>query len=74
MNDKSKKIVIGIVIFVVAIMVFSVGSNILVDRVADRVIQKIRQEYSPSRYGPGIDPDKLEIDNKKLEKKYPWRP
>jgi ABC-type cobalt transport system substrate-binding protein len=72
MNDKNKVILV-VVIFVVSIMVFSIGGNFLVDRIADRVIQKIRQEYSPSRYGPGIDPDKVEIDRNKLEKKYPWK-
>ncbi len=36
-------------------------SSVLVEKTADRVIQKIQKEYSPAKppYGPGINPDKV---------------
>ncbi len=37
-----------------------VGGKYLVDKIADRVIQKLQKDYSPSPYGPGIDPDKMD--------------
>ena len=68
---EQKKAIAIVIVFVVAIFIFSIGGNLLINVVADRVIEKIRQDYSPSRYGPGIDPDKLEIDPK-MQKKQPW--
>ena len=35
--------------------------NVFVDFVADRVIEKLEKDYSPSPYGPGIDPDKVDM-------------
>jgi len=44
-----------------AVAIFSVvAGNILVDKVADKVIEKLEKPYSPSPYGPGLDPDKLD--------------
>ena len=40
-------------------VVFFVGSNVILDKVADSVIEKLEKEYSPSPYGPGFDPDKV---------------
>jgi hypothetical protein len=54
--------------------VFNVGAFILgkviVDRAADRVIQKLQKEYSPSPYGPGFDPDKVNPEVFSPSKKY----
>ena len=33
-----------------------------IDKVADQVILKLQKEYSPSPYGPGLDPDKIDPD------------
>jgi len=41
-------------------------SQLFVDIVADRVIEKLEREYSPSPYGPGIDPDKVNFDFLKM--------
>ena len=41
-------------------LLFYFGWTILVDKAADRVIQKLEKEYSPSPYGPGLDPDKVD--------------
>jgi hypothetical protein len=32
------------------------------ENIADVVIKKLQKEYSPSPYGPGIDPDKIDVD------------
>jgi hypothetical protein len=51
---------------VLAVTVIQVGAvfvgDFVVDKVADRVIEKLQKEYSPSPYGPGIDPDKVNPD------------
>jgi hypothetical protein len=65
MNNNSKLLWVVIVLTVIMVVV-GLGSKVLVDKVADRVIQKLQKEYSPSPYGPGIDPDKL--DPEKLRK------
>jgi hypothetical protein len=44
------------------ILTFSLGINFFVDKVSDRVIQKLKQDYSPSPYGPTIDPDKIDLN------------
>lgn len=67
MNNNNSSKLLWIVIILTVIMVgVGIGSRVLVDKVADRVIQKLQKEYSPSPYGPGIDPDKL--DAEKLRK------
>jgi hypothetical protein len=35
--------------------------NTFVDHVSDKVIEKLSKEYSPSPYGPGLDPDKVDV-------------
>lgn len=32
------------------------------DKIADAVVKKLQKEYCPSPYGPGIDPDKIDLD------------
>jgi ABC-type cobalt transport system substrate-binding protein len=71
-NDPKTRAIVIVIAIVLTIFLFKVGGDFLVDRIADRVIERIRQNYSPSRYGPGIDPDKLEIDDSKIQKKRPW--
>jgi hypothetical protein len=38
------------------------GNKIVIDKVADRVIQKLQREYSPSPFAPGFDPDKIDVN------------
>lgn len=67
MNSNNSNKLLWVVIALTVVMVgVGIGSKVLVDKVADRVIQKLQKEYSPSPYGPGIDPDKL--DPEKLRK------
>lgn len=49
------------------------GGKFLVDKVADKVIQKLQKDYSPSPYGPGIDPDKLDMDRLKKQSAAPTK-
>jgi hypothetical protein len=59
-GNNGKLWVIGILVALIAGIYF--GGNYLVNKVTDRVIQKLQKEYSPSPYGPGLDPDKIDPD------------
>jgi hypothetical protein len=59
--DEIKKNKVLLAVFIVTILnisVFFIG-RIIIDKAADRVIEKLQKDYSPSPYGPGFDPDKL---------------
>lgn len=60
MNDKNKQIllIVGAVVLG-GFVLLNFATSYLTDRVADRVIQKLYKEYSPSPYGPGVDPDRI---------------
>lgn len=45
---------------VAVILVVALGGNWFINKVTDRVILKLQKEYSPSPYGPGLDPDKVD--------------
>ena len=47
-------------------LVLLAANRVVVDKVADRVIQKLQRDYSPSPFSPGFDPDK--IDMSKIKK------
>lgn len=63
--NNSNKLLWVVIILTVVMVVVGLGSKFVVDKVADRVIQKLQKEYSPSPYGPGIDPDKLDVEKMK---------
>lgn len=46
-------------------MFMLIFKNILVNKVADQVVSKLMKEYSPSPYGPTIDPDKIDYEKVK---------
>jgi hypothetical protein len=52
-----------IVVLGVLIVIFGVGGNFFIEKISNRVIQKLQRDYSPSPYGPGIDPDKLNMQD-----------
>lgn len=52
-----------IIVLGVTLVIFGVGGNFLVEKISNRVIQKLQRDYSPSPYGPGIDPDKLNVQD-----------
>lgn len=60
----SSKLLWVVIILTVIILGAGICGKVLVDKIADKVIQKLQKDYSPSPYGPGIDPDKL--DSEKL--------
>jgi hypothetical protein len=51
----------------VLLLVFGLGVTVLVEKVSDRVIQKLKQDYTPSPYGPTIDPDKVDLNKVTIE-------
>jgi hypothetical protein len=61
----NNKLVYLFVALTVLLLVFGIGTKVFVDKVADRVIYKLQKDYSPSPYGPGIDPDKIDLDKVK---------
>lgn len=50
----------------VLLLVFGLGTKLFVDKVSERVIEKLRTEYSPSPYGATIDPDKIDLNKVNL--------
>ena len=51
----------SIVLMGFIILIVGVGGNFVIEKISNRVIQKLQRDYSPSPYGPGIDPDKLDV-------------
>lgn len=49
--------------------IFVVG-KVVIDKAADRVIEKLEKEYSPSPYGPGLDPDLVDVNAIKQRRLY----
>lgn len=74
MNNNNNKLLWVVILLTVAMIGAGVGSKVLVDKVADRAIQKLQKEYSPSPYGPGIDPDKLDPEKLKTTTNAPIAP
>lgn len=66
MNNTNKLFYI-FVFLTVLLLVFGLGVNLFVEKVSDRVIQKMKQDYSPSPYGPTIDPDKVDLNKVNLK-------
>jgi hypothetical protein len=58
LNNKLVYVFAGLTVL---LLVFGLGTKVFVDKVADRVILKLQKDYSPSPYGPGIDPDKIDL-------------
>lgn len=42
-------------------MSFFVIGKIVIDKATDSVIERLEKDYSPSPYGPGFDPDKVDV-------------
>ena len=72
MQDIAKNKLFLIVIAFMAVNVFVFfGGNIIVNRAADKVIEKLQKEYSPSPYGPGVDADKISREDVELPRESP---
>lgn len=44
--------------------------TVIVNKVEERILQKLQKEYSPSPYGPGFDPDIVNPEGFKTSKTY----
>lgn len=64
MNNNTK-VLSGVIIVLAFAMFMLIFKNILVNKVADQVVSKLMKEYSPSPYGPTIDPDKIDYEKVK---------
>lgn len=73
-NNNNNKLLWVVIALTIAMIGIGVGNKVFVDKVADRVIQKLQKEYSPSPYGPGIDPDKLDAEKLKNAPNAPTTP
>lgn len=62
--EYNQKIIIWVLAGVMFFNVFAfMGYKLLVSKITDAVIQKLQKDYSPSPYGPGIDPDRVSPDS-----------
>lgn len=61
MNARNNKFLLVVVGLFVCLLLTYKGRYGLIDTVANQVIQKVQKDYSPSPYGPGFDPDKVDV-------------
>lgn len=61
-KSKQQLIIIAAVIMG-AVIIGLQGCDILLNKVADKVIEKLEKDYSPSPYGPGLDPDRVDVNS-----------
>lgn len=71
MKDLLNKNIFWIFLIVSSVTIFTLlfsnkVANVIVethyDKIADAVVRKLEKDYCPSPYGPGIDPDKIDLD------------
>jgi hypothetical protein len=75
MDDLLKNKFVWIVgLFTVLNLCVFVGGKIVVNKAATQVIERLRQDYSPSPYGPGLDPDKLQPRQSQQQPPQPQQP
>jgi len=71
MEDLLKnKLFIIVCVFLMFNLVVVVGGKLLVQKAADEVIERLERNYSPSPYGPGLDPDRVPTDQSAAAKTY----
>lgn len=56
----NSKFLLPIVAFALIFGVCVFGSNVLIKKVSEKVIQQIQRDYTPGPYSPGFDPDKVD--------------
>lgn len=54
--------ILAVVITFAVVLGLAFGGDFVVNKVADRVIEKLQRDYSPGPYHPGFDPDKVSPD------------
>lgn len=56
MNNKN---LITAVVTLSIVLIATISFNLVVDHIADRVVEKLKRDYVPGPYQPGFDPDKV---------------
>jgi hypothetical protein len=56
MNNK----LIAAAVTLTIVLFATISFNIVLDKIADRVIEKLKRDYVPGPYSPGFDPDKVD--------------
>lgn len=62
MNKSNQKFLVGVTLATLGLFALKFLDKVLLDKMSDRVAEKLIQEYSPSPYGPSVDPDKIDMD------------
>lgn len=67
----NKNLMFAVVLLIAVGATIFVGGKVFVDKVAEKVIDKLQRDYTPGPYQPGFDPDKVDSNffNKNQPKK-----
>lgn len=60
MNSLNEKLTVAAIVLGVVFLGLLVATPILVEHTKDRVIQELRNPYTPGPYTPGFDPDRVD--------------
>ena len=60
--NANKNILLAVAVFLAVFGLLAVGNKVIIDKISERVIEKLQREYSPGPYQPGFDPDKINPD------------
>jgi hypothetical protein len=55
----NKKFILPVIVLVAALFIGVVVSEVVIRKISDRVINRLKREYTPGPYSPGFDADKL---------------
>jgi|688.fasta_scaffold258043_3 hypothetical protein len=53
------KILVSLAVLLGLLLLVLGGNEFLVNKITDRVIDKLKRDYVPGPYDPGFDPDKV---------------
>lgn len=63
LNDLKKQWWVWVIVGITGLNLLFFGmSELITKRVHNKVMEKLQKDYSPSPYGPGMDPDKVNPD------------
>ena len=65
---KKNKLFWAVIVFFAFNLCFFSVSKFIINKTADKVIEKLQKEYSPSPYGPGLDADKVDPETLKKQR------
>lgn len=55
-----QKILLFIIVLILSVGLSAFGGHVVINKISDKVIEKLKREYVPGPYQPGFDPDKIE--------------